>query len=173
MLGLKPKVIPATKAVSVRLPIADYERLEAAAKEHKLKPAEAAAQLLLNAMHPNEKTGTGSGRGFTYNVPLSAGQDEAAYLRIVEGALYDRLAEFSPDLLLISAGFDAHRDDPLGHMEISSAGFGALTRWAHQTANELTGGKIISFLEGGYHLEALSASVANHLAELAEPPISD
>lgn len=119
-----------------------------------------------------DESGSSAGRGFTFNVPMQAGQGDEHYLAHFETQIAERVYRFKPDLMLISAGFDAHAADPLGHMELSSQGFREMTQRVKKMAQELCGGRIISFLEGGYDLGALSESVAFHMAELAEPPIS-
>ena len=103
-----------------------------------------------------DETGTAAGLGFTYNVPLAAGAGDKRYLELLEGPVTEILTSYRPEIILISAGFDAHAADPLGHMQISSGGFAAMTRQIRQLAGELCDGRIVSFLEGGYDLEALS-----------------
>lgn len=120
----------------------------------------------------DDETGSNRGRGFTRNFPLPAGGDDDLYLRIMTSQVAELMHAYRPQLVLISAGFDAHHDDPLGHMLISSAGFGALTRAVRSLADELCEGRIVSFLEGGYNLDALADSVARHLTELAQPQIT-
>jgi acetoin utilization deacetylase AcuC-like enzyme len=78
-----------------------------------------------------------------------------------------KLADFRPEILLISAGFDAHRDDPLAQINLSEDGFGKITELLVQSANQLCGSKIVSALEGGYNLRALGRSVVRHLEALA------
>ncbi len=109
------------------------------------------------------ETGRGKGLGFTKNIPLSYGQGDEEYVRILEEALDEIPRMFIPDLVLISAGFDAHREDPLGGMQVTTAGFYKVTELVSQFANRYAKGKIISFLEGGYHLAALAESVYQHL----------
>ncbi len=106
------------------------------------------------------ETGTGPGKGFTLNIPLPAGTGEAQYLRAFDDEIVPALKSFSPDLLMISAGFDAHRDDPLAQMELSDASYAAMTR------RVITIAPIISVLEGGYDLHALPRSVEQHLRAL-------
>jgi acetoin utilization deacetylase AcuC-like enzyme len=115
----------------------------------------------------SDEKGTGEGAGYTHNFPLTAGKGDQDYLNIVAGPISDALAEYQPELILISAGFDAHEHDPLGHMFISSEGFGQLTDLVGRIAQETSEGRIISFLEGGYHLAGLAESVSKHLQVLA------
>jgi acetoin utilization deacetylase AcuC-like enzyme len=112
------------------------------------------------------ETGRGAGRGFTLNVPLAAGSGDAVYLDVFETMLVPALERFRPDAILISAGFDAHADDPLAGMMLTSRGYGSLTAIIREAADRLCGGRIVSLLEGGYDLKALGASVAAHLTAL-------
>ncbi len=114
-----------------------------------------------------EEKGTGRGRGFTLNFPLAAGNGDSEYLGILEGPVTEALLKFRPQLIFISAGFDAHESDPLAHMNVTTDGFAAFSRTAEELAAEVCHGRIISFLEGGYHLEGLAESVAVHLEVLA------
>ena len=77
-----------------------------------------------------------------------------------------RLRSFGPELLLISAGFDAHRDDPLADLELTEEGFAEITRLLVQVANEHCAGRVVSILEGGYDLRALGRSVVAHLVAM-------
>ena len=79
------------------------------------------------------------------------------------------LGQFRPELILISAGFDAHRDDPLAGMRLTEAGYGALTTIVKEAADRLCDGRIVALLEGGYDLRALAASVEAHLRALMTP----
>ncbi len=110
-----------------------------------------------------EEEGEERGKGFTLNVPLSYGQEDARYVEVMEQALQTIEQRFEPDLVLISAGFDAHIQDPIGGMRVSTEGFYKLTELVAQFANKHSNGRIISFLEGGYHLNALAESVYQHL----------
>ena len=109
--------------------------------------------------------GTGAGEGFTVNYPLPAGSSGAVYHR-VWGQVGARVRQFAPDLILLSAGFDAHDGDPLGGMKLTSDDFGALVFDAQSWADELCGGKLVAVLEGGYNLDALAASVSIALGVL-------
>jgi acetoin utilization deacetylase AcuC-like enzyme len=101
------------------------------------------------------------------NFPLTAGKDDEDYVKIISGPVAETLAEYRPELIIISAGFDAHIKDPLGHMYVSSEGFGKLTALVGQIAQETAKGRIISFLEGGYDLKGLAESVSQHIQMLA------
>ena len=110
--------------------------------------------------------GSGRGNGFTLNVPLSAGTGDAAYLDVFNSVLRPALQAYRPDAVIISAGFDAHRDDPLAGMNLSTEGYVQLSRVVKEIADEFAQGRILSCLEGGYHLDALAASVEGHLGVL-------
>lgn len=110
--------------------------------------------------------GVGQGEGATRNIPLRAGSGDDLYLRLFEQEVVPEIERFSPDVILISAGFDAHRDDPIGNMSVSSTGFGEMTRRVVEVAEAVCGGRILSLLEGGYDLEALAESVEQHVVSL-------
>ncbi len=112
------------------------------------------------------ETGRGAGEGYTLNVPLPPGSGDETYVRFFEDELGATIRRFSPDLIMISAGFDAHRDDPLANMELTTEGFVRLTRIVTGLADEVCGGRIVSVLEGGYGLEALAACAAGHVRAL-------
>jgi len=116
-----------------------------------------------------EETGQGKARGTKINVPLPAGSGDAEYRRAFDGRLRPAALAFRPDLVLISAGFDAHEDDLLGGMKVSTDCYADLTRRVRRIADECCQGRLISLLEGGYHLEALGASAAAHVRALMEP----
>jgi acetoin utilization deacetylase AcuC-like enzyme len=106
-----------------------------------------------------EERGVGAGLGRTLNVPLPPGSGDAEFL-----AAYDRLVEpaareFAPDFVLVSAGFDAHREDPLASMTMTEQGYAALTGRLLALAHDCCGDRLALVLEGGYDLEALAASV--------------
>jgi acetoin utilization deacetylase AcuC-like enzyme len=110
--------------------------------------------------------GEAAGEGLTINVPMSPGQGDDAYREIFERMLVPAADAFKPDFVLISAGFDAHRDDPLAGMGLTEDGYAALSRIVLAIARRHSQGRVLSCLEGGYHLEALSASVERHVREL-------
>lgn len=112
------------------------------------------------------ETGMGKGEGFTLNVPLPVGFGDKDYVEIFQSRLVPTVREFKPDFILISAGFDAHKDDPLSGMQVTESGFAKLTEIVADLADEFCNRKIISLLEGGYNLEKLAASVAAHIKEL-------
>jgi len=115
-----------------------------------------------------QERGAGKGEGFTLNIPLSAGTGDAEYLDVFNRVLRPALQAYRPDAVIISAGFDAHRDDPLAGMNLSTPGYVALSRVVKEIAGECSQGRVLSCLEGGYNLEALAASVEAHLRVLQE-----
>jgi acetoin utilization deacetylase AcuC-like enzyme len=110
--------------------------------------------------------GEGEGKGYTVNLPFQAGTTEEDYLNLFREVLQDSAYAFSPDFVLISAGFDAHMEDPLGSLNLTEAGYGTLTRFLLDIASDCCEGRLLSALEGGYNLEALSRSVESHLKAL-------
>lgn len=114
------------------------------------------------------ETGTGAGRGFTLNIPFLPSTTDAEYLQAFDQSVLPAIDAFQPEFLLISAGFDAHRDDPLAQIELTEEAFGEMTRMLVQAADVHCGGRIVSALEGGYDLRALGRSVVRHLGALAQ-----
>lgn len=112
------------------------------------------------------ETGEGAGKGFTINVPLSGGQGDDEYREVFQKVLVPAADTFQPEFVLISAGFDAHRDDPLASMNLTEQGYGELTDIVASIAKNYAGGRILACLEGGYHLKALAGSVDQHLQVL-------
>lgn len=112
--------------------------------------------------------GRGDGRGFTKNIPFRPATSEADFLARFDAEVLPALRQFKPEILLISAGFDAHRDDPIADLRLTEQGYATMTRRLNEVAAESCGGRIISLLEGGYNLDALAASVAAHVRALGE-----
>ena len=115
----------------------------------------------------SNETGRGPGSGFTRNLPLPPWTEDAAYLDQVEHQLLPLLIEYAPDFILISAGFDAHRDDPLASLNLTDIAFTKLTERLKLQASESAGGRMVSILEGGYDVQALSLCVHEHLKVLS------
>lgn len=113
-----------------------------------------------------DETGAGSGKGFTLNVPLPAGAGDAAFERIAAEILEPAADRFAPNVLLVSAGFDAHWRDPLASLQLSLAGYARLMRALRQIAARHCGGKIVLTLEGGYDLRALAGGLTTVLRVL-------
>jgi acetoin utilization deacetylase AcuC-like enzyme len=113
--------------------------------------------------------GRGRGVGFTLNVPMPAGSGDDDYLDVFRERLLPALERFAPEIVLVSAGFDAHRDDPLAGMQVTEAGYAALTALVREAAERLCDGRVVALLEGGYDLRALAGSVEAHLRALMPP----
>lgn len=115
-----------------------------------------------------EEKGIGSGEGYTLNVPVHAGMGDDTYIRAFDRQLLPAMDRFKPEFVLISAGFDAHIDDPLSATRVTEAGFAEMTRRVISIARDHAGGRLVSVLEGGYDLGALSRSVETHLRTLKD-----
>ena len=100
------------------------------------------------------------------NVPLKPGDGSAAFRMAWEATILPALDKFAPELLIISAGFDAHRDDPLAQLRVETADYGWLTDRLVDLADRHCGGRVVSMLEGGYDLNALAASATVHVRSL-------
>ena len=116
-----------------------------------------------------EETGTGEGRGTTVNLPFPAGLRDAKYLRLYEAVVEPVIRRFQPELILISAGYDAHWADPLAQVELSIAGYAAITERLISLAEDICGGRLACVLEGGYNLSALSGAVLATVQVLRRP----
>ncbi|MBI1311267.1 histone deacetylase [bacterium] len=116
----------------------------------------------------SDETGKGAGLGSTFNLPVRFGTQRADYLTAFRSML-DKAAEHSrPELVLISAGFDAHRLDPIGSLGLETEDFATLTGYVLDVAKQHANGRCVSLLEGGYNVDALADSVAEHLTVLAD-----
>jgi acetoin utilization deacetylase AcuC-like enzyme len=111
--------------------------------------------------------GTSRGLGYTLNLPLRAATPAAQQKRAFEAALEEMSASFSPDLIIISAGFDSHLGDPLGQLLLQDEDFVEMTRAVKQWAANSCEGRLVSCLEGGYNLETLGETVRAHVEELS------
>lgn len=114
-----------------------------------------------------DETGRGRGRGATLNCPMPAGATDTAYELAFSEQVLPRLALFKPEAILISAGFDAHRDDPLADVRLSTACYGWMTARLNEIAEHYAAGRILSLLEGGYHLTRTAESIELHVGTLA------
>lgn len=114
---------------------------------------------------PSE-TGTGKGLGTTWNFPAQPGISWGGYLAIMDQAV-EIIRKFQPELILVSAGFDACVDDPVGDIGLDPAIFGDLTKKLVAVAKDTSAGRIVSLLEGGYNLKRLGEAVTHHVAALA------
>jgi acetoin utilization deacetylase AcuC-like enzyme len=110
-----------------------------------------------------EETGEFSGSGFTINVPLSYNTEPREYLKIFDDILKKRIKSFNPQFVLISSGFDAYHLDPISGLSLEASDFNALTKLTRNIANDCCEGRIVSCLEGGYHLLDLPKCIEEHL----------
>jgi acetoin utilization deacetylase AcuC-like enzyme len=140
----------------------------------------ASAEVLFTSIHqypfwpgsgPLEDVGSGDGEGYSFNLPVPGGTGDGVFLSLVEHVCAPAVRAFRPGLILISAGYDAHRADPLGGLALSTEAYGALARQVRMLGEEV-GAPVGVLLEGGYDLEALAASVAATMQALTEdsPP---
>ncbi len=114
-----------------------------------------------------EDTGSGPGEGYTINLPVPAGSEEDLWLGLLEEEILPAAARFGPQLVLISAGFDAHRDDPLAECRLEASSFGRIAALVNEAAREWNA-PVGAVLEGGYHLDALAGSVVATMSALSE-----
>jgi acetoin utilization deacetylase AcuC-like enzyme len=110
--------------------------------------------------------GEGEGEGFTFNLPMFAGSGDVEYIEAFESIFYPLASKFSPDFIFISAGFDAHQDDPLAEINLTEAGYKRMTEVATRLAAECCDHRLVSVLEGGYNFKSLASSVEEHLLVL-------
>jgi acetoin utilization deacetylase AcuC-like enzyme len=115
-----------------------------------------------------EEIGFGAGLGSTVNCPLAAGSGDAELLRAWEDRIRPAFESFGPEMLFLSAGFDADRRDPLAGLTVSARGFASLSEAVVRWADGACGGRVVSVLEGGYSLEALAEDVALHVSALMD-----
>lgn len=111
---------------------------------------------------------TETGVGNIWNAPLRAGDDGSVFKEAMRERILDPLKAFRPDLVIISAGFDAHKHDPLGGLRLVEADFMWATSELGEIAEQSCGGRVVSMLEGGYNLEALAKSVGVHVRTLMD-----
>jgi len=110
-----------------------------------------------------EETGKGQGAGTTLNIPLMPGGGDDVYKQAMEASVLPAFKQFKPDALLISAGFDAAKADPLAQMQVSTQGFAMIAKSVRSYADEALEGRYVTLLEGGYDLTALSEGVEAYL----------
>jgi acetoin utilization deacetylase AcuC-like enzyme len=116
-----------------------------------------------------EDTGTGPGEGYTINRPVPAGSEESLWVSLLEEEILPAAARFEPQLVLVSAGFDAHRDDPLAECRLDAGSFGRMAAIVRAAAVDW-GAPVGAVLEGGYALDALAESVVATMAALGGNP---
>jgi acetoin utilization deacetylase AcuC-like enzyme len=112
------------------------------------------------------ETGSGNAVGYTLNIPVPFGTGVDEYINAFQNKLKPVALQFNPDFVLISAGFDAHKDDMLSGLAITTEAYGQFTKIIREIADQTCNGRIVSILEGGYDLNSLSASVLEHLKHL-------
>ncbi len=115
----------------------------------------------------SNEVGEGAGEGFTLNCPMRPSAGEAEYFEAFRDRILPAFHKFRPEFLLISAGFDAHKDDPLANINLTERSFARMTEFSAEIASKYCNGRIVSVLEGGYNLTALANSVEAHLNVLA------
>lgn len=113
-----------------------------------------------------DEIGAGEGLGSTLNLPIRFGTSRTDQLSIFANGLDQFAAKIKPQLVLISAGFDSHKDDPVGSLGLEAEDFGAMTRCLMNVADQYAGGRLVSVLEGGYNPDAVAECVTIHLQEL-------
>lgn len=119
------------------------------------------------------EVGEGDGEGYTVNIPLPASCGDEEYLRVFKEIVVPIAEKYAPDWILVSAGFDPHKRDPLGGMNVTESGFGAMASMLMDLAEKHAGGKIAFLLEGGYDLLALKNSVLAVLQTIKGEPTAD
>ncbi len=115
-----------------------------------------------------DETGSGDGEGYTLNIPLPPATAGTEYLEIFKNKVISCLEDFKPSIILISAGFDAHRDDPLGGLALTEQDFGRMTRRLAEVSEMHSGGRMISVVEGGYNPDANARCIYEHVKELVK-----
>ncbi len=113
-----------------------------------------------------DETGSGAGLGTTLNIPVEFGSSRQQYRDLFRKGLDQAVERCRPQLILISAGFDAHKDDPIGSLGLEIDDYKDMTRWIQEAATAHCEGRIVSCLEGGYNLDVLPLLVAGHLQNL-------
>ena len=115
-----------------------------------------------------EEVGEGEGRGATLNIPLDEGATDDDYARALEGDIFPAIERFRPEILIVSAGYDSHVNDPLGGMKMSTRGYRRLMEGLVGLANHCCAGKMVVVLEGGYDIRAVRESVEAQLEVMVE-----
>ena len=121
-----------------------------------------------------DEIGTGEGKGYTLNIPLMRGQGDESFGAIYRDIIWPAAERYQPQLIIVSAGFDAHWNDPIAHLGLSLTGYAHITRELMRMADKLCDGKIVFALEGGYNLDVLGQAVRNVAhALLGDDTVSD
>jgi len=119
-----------------------------------------------------EQTGEGAGRGYTINFPVPAGTADSDYTHFIDEFVIPRVRKFKPELIVVAAGQDSHRDDSISQLNVTDDGYAAMTEKMMKLADELCDGKLVLELEGGYNLKTLPATnhkIVSTLAGLHHP----
>ena len=159
-----------------RVAIVDYDVHHGNATQHMFEadPAVLYVSLHQYPFYPGTgavgEIGLGAGAGFTVNAPLEAGATDEDYRIVFVDVVLPILQQFDPDLVLVSAGFDAHERDPLAGMRLTTGAFGAMTMALRNAAETCCGGRIAAIVEGGYDLRALADSMRTVVDVLGGPP---
>jgi acetoin utilization deacetylase AcuC-like enzyme len=160
---------------ATRVAIVDYDVHHGNGTQHMF---ERDASVLYVSMHQYpyypgtgavEEIGVGPGEGFTVNLPMASGGTDGDYQHVFDRVALPILRQFAPDLVLVSAGFDAHERDPLATMRATEAGFAAMTMALRSVADECCDGRLALVTEGGYDLKALEASLDAVVQTLSGP----
>ncbi len=114
------------------------------------------------------ESGNGAGEGYNLNIPMFAGSGDEEFQEAFRDEILPAIENYHPDLILISAGFDAHRDDPLANLNLTEESYAIFTSMITEVAAKVCSGRIISILEGGYNLKALAHSVEAHINKLMD-----
>ncbi|NVM53122.1 MAG: histone deacetylase [Candidatus Helarchaeota archaeon] len=115
-----------------------------------------------------DEIGEGEGEGYNFNITMIPGSGDAQYLAVMDEIFFPVVKQFNPDIILISAGFDAHFSDPLTDLNLTTQGFGNIIQKTKIAAEEVCNGRIIILLEGGYNLSAISRGILQEISVLAE-----
>lgn len=113
-----------------------------------------------------EEKGEGAGEGYTINIPVPPGTGDADYIYLLENFVIRKIREYKPDFMVISAGFDSHKGDPLGQLALTEKGYSKMTESLLRLAEKTCGGRLIVELEGGYNLDAIATSAYSVLKTL-------
>jgi acetoin utilization deacetylase AcuC-like enzyme len=113
-----------------------------------------------------EDIGVGKGKGFNLNIPMQSGSGDREYIEVFKDMIVPKAVDFKPEFILISAGFDGHRDDSLSSINLTEEGYSEMTHIVKEIAKDHSKNRIVSVLEGGYNLFSLQDSVYSHLEAL-------
>mmetsp|Transcript_14466 Transcript_14466/g.34327 ORF Transcript_14466/g.34327 Transcript_14466/m.34327 type:complete len:192 (-) Transcript_14466:679-1254(-) len=119
------------------------------------------------------ETGSGDGEGYSMNIPLPGDSGDAAMMAAFEEIVKPAAYRYKPDIILVSAGYDAHWRDPLAGLQFRTSTYHWLSNSVKDLAADLCGGRAVFMLEGGYDLKALGESVANSFLALTGKPVQD